>query len=139
VPAVSAQQRPADTEIASLHAALPAQPRHVGAVLAGNRERAGWWGSGRAAGWADAVAAARRVGRAAGVELTVHTGKLAPWHPGRCAELRVADTVVGHAGELHPKVVEALELPKRTCAMELDLDALPIVENRPAPSVSSYP
>ena len=35
-----------------------------------------------------------------------------------------ATTVVGYAGELHPRVVAALELPERTCAMELDLDAL---------------
>jgi hypothetical protein len=60
-------------------------------------------------------------------------------HPGRCAELRVGDWPVGHAGELHPKVVEALGLPKRTVAMELDLDALPLSDNRPAPVVSAYP
>ena len=37
----------------------------------------------------------------------------------------VGDWLVGHAGELHPKVVEALDLPPRTCAMEIDLDADP--------------
>ena len=47
--------------------------------------------------------------------------------------------MVGHAGELHPKVVEALGLPPRTCAMELDLDAIPIDDARPAPRVSPYP
>ncbi|WP_418605920.1 hypothetical protein [Georgenia sp. SUBG003] len=31
---------------------------------------------------------------------------------------------VGHAGELHPKVSAALELPQRTVAFELDLDAV---------------
>jgi phenylalanyl-tRNA synthetase beta chain len=46
---------------------------------------------------------------------------------------------VGHAGELHPKVVEALGLPERTSAMELDLDAIPLVDSRPAPQVSPYP
>ena len=49
----------------------------------------------------------------------------APWHPGRCAVLLARTSgIVGHAGELHPKVLEALGLPPRTCAMELDLDAL---------------
>ncbi len=47
-----------------------------------------------------------------------------PWHPGRCAELIVNDTAIGHAGELHPAVVSTFELPARACAMELDLDAL---------------
>ncbi len=48
-----------------------------------------------------------------------------PFHPGRCAALSLTDgTLVGHAGEVHPKVCAALDLPARTCAAELDLDAL---------------
>ncbi|HEY0637682.1 MAG TPA: phenylalanine--tRNA ligase subunit beta, partial [Pseudonocardiaceae bacterium] len=89
--------------------------------------------------WADAVQAARVVAAAAGVELRVTAGDLAPWHPGRCARLRVGDWPVGHAGELHPRVVEALGLPRGTCAMELDLDALPLQERHPAPTVSAFP
>ncbi len=139
VPAVGVEARPSDEQVAALKAALPDQPVHAGVVLAGNRERAGWWGKGRAAGWADAVQAARTVAHAAGVRMTVTAGERAPWHPGRCAELKVGETVVGHAGELHPKVVEALDLPKRTCAMELDLDALPLTDERPHPGVSAYP
>ena len=131
--------RPDDAELAQIEAALPAQPLHVAAVLAGAREGRGWWGPGRAAGWADAVQAARLAGQAAGVELRVTSAALPPFHPGRCAALRVGDWIVGHAGELHPKVVEALELPERTCAMELDLDAVPLVDARPAPAVSPYP
>jgi len=79
------------------------------------------------------------VGQAAGVQLRVTEADLTPWHPGRCAALRVGDWIVGHAGELHPKVVEAMGLPPRTCAMELDLDAIPIDDARPAPQVSPYP
>jgi phenylalanyl-tRNA synthetase beta chain len=132
-------RRPTDAQYAQIGAALPAQPLHVAAVLAGDREPAGWWGAGRPAAWADAVAAAHRVAAAAGVELRVVAADLAPFHPGRCAQLRVGDWPVGHAGELHPKVVEALGLPPRTCAMELDLDALPLVDDHPAPRVSPYP
>jgi phenylalanyl-tRNA synthetase beta chain len=139
VPAVGVGSRPSAEQVASLLASLPQQPVHVAAVLAGNREVAGWWGKGRAADWADAVQAARLVGQAYGVELTTVAADLAPWHPGRCAQLRVGDWPVGHAGELHPKVVEALGLPKRTVAMELDLDALPLDDHRPAPTVSPYP
>ena len=67
------------------------------------------------------------------------SASLPPWHPGRCAALRVGDWIAGHAGELHPKVVEALDLPLRTCAVEIDLDALPLRDHRPAPQVSPYP
>jgi phenylalanyl-tRNA synthetase beta chain len=139
VPEVGVADRPSEQELAALHAALPAQPTHVGVVLAGQRERAGWWGSGREASWADAVQAARTVAEAAGLTLAVEAGDVAPWHPGRCARLKVGDAVVGYAGELHPKVLDALGLPKRTCAMELDLDALPLTDRRPAPRVSPYP
>jgi phenylalanyl-tRNA synthetase beta chain len=118
---------------------VPAQPWHVGVALTGNREPRGWWGPGRPAGWADAVQAARIVAATAGVELTVRAGELAPWHPGRCAELLVGDRVVGHAGELHPRVLAALELPPRTCAMELDVDALPAAPVPVGPPVSAFP
>jgi len=118
--------RPSDDELAALSAAVPAQPRHVAGVLTGRREPAGWWGEGRAVDWADALAAARRVAERAGVDVTVAPdAETMPWHPGRCAALRLADgTVVGHAGELHPKVVENLGLPARSAAFELDLSAL---------------
>src|SRR5262249_9068557 len=51
----------------------------------------------------------------------------------------VDDTVVGHAGELHPAVCAALDLPRRTCAMELDLDGLPLPGVVPAPAVATFP
>jgi phenylalanyl-tRNA synthetase beta chain len=139
MPEPGVADRPTDAEYAQIKAALPAQPLHVAVVLAGDREPSGWWGRGRPAAWEDAVEAGRLVGRVAGVELRVTKAALAPWHPGRCAALRVGDWVVGHAGELHPKVIEALELPPRTCAMELDLDAIPLTDARPAPLVSPYP
>jgi phenylalanyl-tRNA synthetase beta chain len=85
------------------------------------------------------VEAARRVAAASGVELTVRAGQRAPWHPGRCAVLLVGDTVVGYAGELHPRVCEALELPRRTSVMELDLDALPAAEVPVGPPISAFP
>ncbi|MFS4096095.1 phenylalanine--tRNA ligase subunit beta [Streptomyces sp. AF1A] len=138
-------RRPTDEEIAELNAALPEQPRHVAVVLTGAREQAGWWGKGRPADWADAVEAGRMVAREAGAELIVRKGAYGPWHPGRCAELVVAadgaQTVVGHAGELHPRVLKALGLPERTCAMELNLDALEAVgDGAPqAPRISTFP
>jgi phenylalanyl-tRNA synthetase beta chain len=131
--------RPSDAEVAALISALPAQPLHAGTVLAGHWERPGWWGPGRTVTWADAVQAARLVGHAAGVDLVVRAAATAPWHPGRCAQLQVDGQPVGFAGELHPAVVDALSLPPRTCAMELDLDALPLTGRHPAPVVSPYP
>ncbi|WP_455901837.1 phenylalanine--tRNA ligase subunit beta [Rhodococcus gordoniae] len=139
VQALPVDRRPSDDEIALLEGSLPAQPVHVGGVLAGLREPAGPWAPGRAADAFDAFAAAESVARAAGVRLERRAAQYLPWHPGRCAELLVDGVVVGHAGELHPAVIERAGLPARTCAFELDLDALPIVESLPAPLVSPFP
>ncbi|OFB41346.1 phenylalanine--tRNA ligase subunit beta [Mycolicibacterium sp. (ex Dasyatis americana)] len=132
-------RRPTDDEIAGLDASLPRQPQHVAAVLAGLREPAGPWGQGRAVEAADAFEAVRVIGRAAGVEFTLCAAQELPWHPGRCAEVLVGDTTVGYAGQLHPAVIERTGLPKGACAVELDLDAVPIVETLPAPRVSPFP
>ncbi|MFJ5520230.1 phenylalanine--tRNA ligase subunit beta [Streptomyces griseoluteus] len=138
-------RRPTDEEIARLDATLPEQPRHVAVALTGAREQAGWWGRGRPADWADAVEAARTVARETGAELIVRKAQYGPWHPGRCAELAVvvdgAERVVGHAGELHPRVLKALGLPERTCAMEVDLDALEEAgdDTPQAPAISTFP
>jgi len=136
---IPTDRRPSADEIAVLDASLPRQPHHVGVVLAGLREPAGPWGAGRPVEASDAFEAAQIIARAAGVELTLSAAEYLPWHPGRCAELRVGDTLVGHAGQLHPAVVERAGLPKGTCALELDLDAVPITETLPAPRVSPFP
>lgn len=136
---LAVDRRPTDAEVGQLLASLPAQPVRVAAVLAGLRDPAGPWGPGRKAEAADAFAAARAVGAAAGVEVELRAGQHLPFHPGRCAEVVVGGVVVGHAGELHPAAVEASGLPPRTCALEVELDALPFVENLPAPHVSAFP
>jgi phenylalanyl-tRNA synthetase beta chain len=150
-PILPVDRGPTQAELASLEAALPDQPLRIGAVLTGARELAGWWGRGRAASWADAVEAARAVGRICRVPLEVRAGAYAPWHPGRCAAIyaRPADAdgppevLAGHAGELHPRVVQAFGLPPRTCAMELDLSVLFAAAEGAgavqAPQLSGYP
>ena len=102
--------------------------------------------------WSDAIEAIRMVCEAAGVNveasrtwnpavnvsgkrfgppvppLVAKPEQTAPWHPSRCATLFVRQgkrmIVVGHAGELHPKVVENFGLPARSVAFEVDLQAL---------------
>ena len=138
-PAVGVDGRPDAAVLAVLDAALPHQPLHVAAVLAGARERAGWWGGGRPAGWADAVELARRIAATAGVAVRVVAAEQAPWHPGRCASIRVGDWPIGYAGELAPSVVERLGLPPRTAALELNLDGLPPRQTPTAPAISAFP
>ena len=139
-PLMGVDARPDEADLLAAQRFVPDQPWHVAAVLVGEVEPAGWWGVGRSAGWADAVQAARIVLSAAGVPgYEVRAGANPPWHPGRCAQMVVGGRIVGYAGELHPAVCTALELPRRTSAMELDLDALPLPEVVRAPRISGYP
>ncbi len=133
--------RPTDDELAKLFEAIPEQPLHLAVVLAGERERSGWWGRGRDADWSDAIDIVRRLGAELGVDVTVESASRMPWHPGRCARVSVAGKEFGHAGELHPRVCQAFGLPPRTAAVEIDLDFLmrharDVVR---APELSTYP
>jgi phenylalanyl-tRNA synthetase beta chain len=124
VPGVDARPDPAT--IAAINDAVPAQPRRVAFLLSGESERSGWWGGGRTASWADVVEAATLVTSALALPVRLEADvDHAPWHPGRCARMTLPDgTLIGHAGELHPKALSALGLPPRTCAAELDVDVL---------------
>jgi phenylalanyl-tRNA synthetase beta chain len=140
-PILPVDRRPTEEEWADLVGAVPDQPLHLAVALTGQREPSGWWGSGRQAAWADAVQAVRLLASELGVDLAVRAAARTPWHPGRCAALLVDGVVVGHAGELHPRVCQAYGVPTRTVAAEVDLDrviaaAVPVV---PAPRFSSYP
>jgi len=62
-------------------------------------------------------------------------------HPGRTAEIRSGGRVVGLFGELHPRVAEAFDLPRRAYLAEINIDALMdlAVTERPAPDLSRFP
>lgn len=133
--------RPSDDDWAALQELLPQQPMHVAAVWTGKRALKTWHSDGEAFTWADALATALDVADGVGVHLRVESGSDPTFHPGRCARLTLADAVVGHAGELHPGVIEAWGLPARACAVELDISALiaQAPEVQVAPDFSTHP
>ncbi len=140
-PILPVDRRPSDGEWDDLNKALPEQPLHLAFAVCGERDRSGWWGAGRQAGWSDVIETARVLARTLGLTLTVRAAELAPWHPGRCAELLVGETPVGHAGELHPKVCRAYGVPARTAVAEIDLEILlaRAVAVPRAPQFSTFP
>lgn len=147
-------QRPSQAEIEALAAGTPRQRLHLGAILCGQHGYSGVLQHVRNWDWADAVELVRDIASLLGVKLHVANAERAPWHPGRCAEIRIVvptknptrpqiGEIIGYAGELHPRIVKKLGLPERACAVELDLDALiersssqPVVKAQP---VSTYP
>ncbi len=140
-PIFGVERRPSQGELDDLDKALPEQPLHLALVATGDRVRAGWWGPARPAGWEDAVEAVREVAAALGVVVEVKAAAVAPWHPGRCAAILVDGAVIGHAGELHPRVCAAHGVPARSAAAEVDLDRLleHAVRVVAAPSYSDFP
>ena len=141
-PVPGIESRPDDATLSAILGAVPAQPRHVAFAAGGDAEPSGPWGPARPFDASDAVAWSLAVAKAVGVEVVVSAADRAPWHPGRCAQLALPDgTVVGHAGELHPKVVAALDLPVRAVAGELDVDVLVAATGEPlqARALSTFP
>ncbi|GMA18993.1 phenylalanine--tRNA ligase subunit beta [Arsenicicoccus piscis] len=121
-------QRPSAETLAEIDAAVPDQPHRVAFLRSGDAEARGPWAAARPVDAGDAVALALAVAAALGVELDVVQDEHAPFHPGRCVRLETTDgRLVGHAGELHPRVLKALELPARVVGAELDLDVLSAV------------
>jgi phenylalanyl-tRNA synthetase beta chain len=146
-PVLPVDHRPSQDQLAEIEAALPAQPFRVAMMLAGHREPAGWWGPGRPAGFLDAIQAARTVLDACGLRYAVRADRHEPWHPGRCAafwlETGGEPVLLGHAGELHPRVLAAFGLPDRASAAELALGEITAAAAasgpQPAPVLSSFP
>jgi phenylalanyl-tRNA synthetase beta chain len=127
VPAVSPDlsKRPDQKIIDEIFASVPTQGYHVAGLLVGKIENENWQGKARSYSWQDAIAYAQDILQLCNLEWSVARSDLAPWHPGRCAELIVNGKAVAHAGELHPRIIAAYGLPERSVAFAVALSALP--------------
>ena len=132
-------KRPSEKVIKDIYDGVPKQMLFVGAVVTGETILSDWQGSGSKFNWSDAIAKAQEIIESTGNDYEIFSSDLAPWHPGRCAELRVNGKPVAHAGELHPRVITALNLPERSCAFAVILSVLPSAGVTKAPAIWSFP
>ncbi|SEQ11637.1 phenylalanine--tRNA ligase subunit beta [Arthrobacter sp. OV608] len=117
--------KPSDEVLDALYDGVPAQPFHLAVVLTGHDSPAAAAHAPRVWDWADALDIARLAGDVLGVELVVSQGSHQAFHPGRTARLSLrTGELVGYAGELHPKLLAASDMPARSVALELNADAL---------------
>jgi phenylalanyl-tRNA synthetase beta chain len=134
--------KPADEVLDALYDGVPDQPLHLAAVFTGHDSPAAAAHSPRPWDWADALDIARLAGDVLGVEIQVSQGHHQAFHPGRAAQLSLrSGEVVGYAGELHPKLLAAHDMPARSVALELNADALfeAAADVIVARHISSYP
>jgi len=114
------------------------QKRAAAGVRSGTAGLAGagrhWAGSAAPVGVFDAKADALAVLDAAGApvdRVQVTTDAPVWFHPGRSGTLRLGPIVLGHFGELHPRVLAALDVDGPIAAFEVILDAVPAAKARP--------
>ncbi len=110
-PQLSVAARPSDSQLADIQALLPDQPLYLGVTMSSGL-------------WSDVIDVVLSLAQDLGVHASVRNADVAPWHPGRCAQILIEGAVIGTAGELAPRVIEAFGLPKRSVAAEVDLTAL---------------
>jgi len=115
---------PTDDELGALRTSIPPQPWHVGALFLGDAVTKQPGQAAVAHGLADAIGTAKQLAYTLSAPLVVVTGSHQAMHPGRTAELRSGDRLVGYAGELLPALADELDLPRVVAVLELDLDAL---------------
>ncbi len=108
-------QRPAAREV-----------HRIAGLVYGQRGGRTWTQKDARADFYDAKGALESVLHALHVEGVRFVSAEAPaFHPRACARLELADgTVLGHVGELHPRVTKALELPRDVFAFEVDTSPL---------------
>ena len=116
--------RPDDATLARLADGIPPQGWRVGALLVGDALPKQPGAPAVSAGIADALDVVRQLGLALALTPDFAAGSHPALHPGRTAEVRVGDRVVGFAGELLPSIAADLDLPRTVALVELDLDAL---------------
>jgi len=132
-------KRPSEKVIGQIYDGVPKQMLFVAAVISGEKELSNWQGSGSKFTWNDAVAKAVEIIEATGNGFEIGSSDIAPWHPGRCAEIKVNGKVIAHAGELHPRVISDLDLPERSCAFAVIISELPHAPITKVPKILSMP
>ncbi|WP_368646032.1 phenylalanine--tRNA ligase subunit beta [Alkalibacterium putridalgicola] len=122
---------------------LPDEVTHVAGALTGSRIETNWQESEQSVDfyavkgileeWFDVIGVAE--------EISYEPSKAySELHPGRTAEIRWQDQVVGVIGQLHPQLADERDL-KETYLFEIDMDALLDTEKEPLiySSIPKYP
>lgn len=103
---------------------LPSEPEVVCGVLSGFRFEKSWRGGDDLLDFYDAKGVVEGLLSHLGVEASFEEGKDEGLHPTKQAAIIIAGNQLGVVGELHPKVLQAFEIPEAAYLFEIDLTAL---------------
>ncbi|MBS0326223.1 MAG: phenylalanine--tRNA ligase subunit beta [Proteobacteria bacterium] len=114
-----------------------AQPARIGGLAFGTAMPEQWGAKGRRVDLYDIEGDLAAV--VAPLVVATHASPR-PWlHPGRSAGLRIGGVIVGWLGELHPRLLQPLDLPSAPVVFELDMAALQAVPVPVGRAVSRMP
>lgn len=121
-------------------ARLPRQPEHLAWALIGGVGLSGLQGSSHQASAEVSLAVWRHLAHSLGIEADMEPASPPGLHPGRTAQVRLGDRVIGYVGELHPRTAEVFDLSGRVAVGEVELGPL-LAPTRPiiATSPSVFP
>lgn len=123
-------------ELGRVYASLDAQPLRIGGLATGDVLPEQWGASARHVDFFDVKGDLERL---IGAALDTRRGSHPALHPGQCAEVWLDGHAIGWLGALHPRLVQAFDLPTAPVLFELDGAA---VARRALPrhaSLSRYP
>ncbi len=108
-------------ELGRVYASLDAQPMKLGGLAYGDALPEQWSAAARRVDFFDLKGDLERV---FGQALDARRGAHPALHPGQCAELWAGGRAIGWLGALHPRLVQAFDLPAAPVLFELDSGAL---------------
>jgi len=117
-------KRPSAKEINDLNSILPIQPKMVAAIFTGEKYQSGWWPNSQKFSWNDPIEMVVKICAEHGISVNLKNVKLAPFHPGRCAEISVGYTIIGYAGEFNPSVLEKNGISGKVYGFEINVDVI---------------
>ncbi len=115
------QERVRIFELGRVYASLAEQPMKLGGLAYGDALPEQWGAPARRVDFYDLKGDLERL---FGQALDTRTGAHPALHPGQCAEIRTAGRMIGWIGALHPRLVQAFDLPFAPVLFELDSEAL---------------
>ncbi len=124
MPQVGLGFAPKKTILKEIDNALPIAHNQVALIGIGEAVKSAWWGNGVKHSWVTITQQLANLMGQLGISYELNQKAPAPWHPVRSAEILINGEVVGHVGELHPKVCENYLLSQVVTAMEINIEMI---------------